>query len=199
MAAFTQEKGATLHLHTRATTVEHDEAGLVLSVTTEGPDGKSVRPVRGNLISSIPLTLLVQGLRPLPPPEVLAACEKLRFRNTLLVYLMVEGTDLFSDNWIYVHSKDVEAGRITNFRNWSKDLLPPGSTKTPLVCEYWCFDEDALWTTSEEKLIETATQDLEKTGLLKNCPVVKGKVLRIRRCYPVYEMGFRESLDVVVN
>lgn len=51
----------------------------------------------GSVVSTMPLDTLVKGLDVVPPSTV-RSLEKLRFRNTLLVYLRIEGTGVFSDN-----------------------------------------------------------------------------------------------------
>ena len=33
------------------------------------------------------------------------------------------GTDLFPDNWIYVHEPAVKVGRIQNYSNWSPEFM----------------------------------------------------------------------------
>jgi protoporphyrinogen oxidase len=149
-----------------------------------------------HVISTMPLTLLVRGLGDLPD-EVQAAVEQLRFRNTLLVYLNVEGTDLFPDQWLYVHSPDLLMGRVTNFRNWAPELCGPDATSV-LALEYWCYDEDALWKESNESLIERATREMRATGLIGDARVLAGDVFRIRRCYPVYARGYKRHLEPIV-
>lgn len=94
------------------------------------------------VISSMPLSLLVTRL-PEVPAAVKTAAESLKFRNTILVYLQVDQSDLFTDNWLYVHSPDLQLGRITNFRNWVPQLYGD-SPHTILALEYWCNDDDAL-------------------------------------------------------
>jgi protoporphyrinogen oxidase len=150
-----------------------------------------------HVISTMPLSLLVTRL-PEVPAEIKEAAESLRFRNTILVYLNVDGTDLFPDNWLYIHSTDLQSGRITNFRNWVPQLY--GNEKTSiLVLEYWCYNEDALWKASDAELIELGKKELIKTGLIKNSPILDGYVHKIPRCYPVYERGYKERLKPIEN
>lgn len=198
MAEGIEAKGGVVTRQTRATRVHHDGAGRVTAVEVEGPEGPRRLEV-DHLFSSMPLTLLLQGMQPAPPDAVLEAASKLRFRNTILTYLMVEGTDLFPDNWIYVHSPEVRTGRITNFRNWVPEILPEGSTKSPLVVEFWCFDDDEIWTAPEDELVAQAARELESLGLVRQQDVGAGKVVRLRRCYPVYEKGYRQHLDPIVE
>ena len=89
-----------------------------------------------HVVSTMPLTRLVEGLEGTPAP-ILELAGRLRFRNTVLVYLDVAATDLFPDQWIYIHADDVVVGRVTNFRNWVPELYGD-LTSTVLALEYWC-------------------------------------------------------------
>ena len=92
------------------------------------------------VISTMPLTALVQRM-PETPPRVLEASRGLTFRNTIIVYLEIAQSDLCRDNWLYIHSPDLRAGRITNFRNWSPKLYGE-SPHTIVAIEYWCNDDE---------------------------------------------------------
>ncbi len=62
---------------------------------------------------------------------------------------------MFPDQWIYIHAKELRAGRVTNFRNWSEGIRK-GETDTILCLEYWCNDDDAIWQENEQSLINLA-------------------------------------------
>ena len=150
------------------------------------------------VVSTMPLTLLVKGLKDVPA-DVAAAAEKLYFRNTILVYLEVDSMELFADNWIYVHSPEVKHGRITNFRNWSRQINR--DKKTTILCmEFWAFDEDEIWKDKDENIAELAKKEIH---LLKLVPpetkILNTFVLKVPRCYPVYETGYQVNLKKVEN
>jgi len=150
-----------------------------------------------HVISTMPLTLLVQGLGDLPR-EVQHGVEQLRFRNTILVYLNVDDPNLFKDQWLYVHSPELGMGRVTNFRNWAPDLY--GESKTSILAlEFWCYDDDAIWKEDQVALIERATREIRATGLVGDAPIVAGHVERIKRCYPVYSQGYKQHLQPVID
>ena len=150
-----------------------------------------------HLISSMPISLLVSRL-PEVPDAVRDAALSLQFRNTILVYLNVGAENLFPDQWLYVHEENVRMGRITNFRNWVSTLN--GEEKsTILAIEYWANDGDPLWNSDNADLIRLAEEEMRKTGLLADAPVLAGKVIKIRRCYPVYRTGYKEALRPVVD
>lgn len=149
------------------------------------------------VVSSMPITQLVSRMKNLPA-NVEKAAGKLRFRNTLIVYLQLKGGEIFPDNWIYLHSSNLKMGRITNFRNWVPEILN-GKKETILALEFWCFDEDDFWHWNDEQYIELAKKELVSTGLVKPTQILDGKVLRVPKCYPVYAHGYRKPLKVVEN
>lgn len=150
-----------------------------------------------HIVSTMPLSLLVKGIEG-APPEIVAAASRLRFRNTILVYLKLETSSLFPDQWIYVHSEEVEVGRITNFRNWVPELYGTLNC-TVLALEYWCNDEDPQWTAADQTLVARGEQELQKIGLDGSARVTGGHVVRVPRCYPVYARGYRKTLTPIVD
>jgi protoporphyrinogen oxidase len=148
------------------------------------------------VISTMPLTTMVKGLQH-APANVKMACDKLYFRNTILVYVEVDNKNLFPDNWIYVHSPEVIHGRITNFRNWCPSLYKDKSTSI-LCLEYWCFENDEIWKSSETEMGKLAESELRKLNLISaNDKVLNSKLLHIPKCYPVYETGYAKHVSVI--
>ncbi|MEI9917478.1 MAG: FAD-dependent oxidoreductase [Bacteroidota bacterium] len=150
-----------------------------------------------NVISTMPFTVMVKQL-PEVPKEIYDLANKLTFRNTILVFLHVDGVDLFPDNWLYVHSDDVQTGRISNFRNWVPEINK-GKYTTIVAMEYWCYNQDPLWNQSNDELIGLAKNEFIQTGLSKGRPVLDGFVYKIERCYPVYSNNYKETLKPIEN
>lgn len=150
------------------------------------------------VVSTMPITLMLQGLEHVPH-SVSASAEKLYFRNTILVYLEIDQLDLFDDNWIYVHSPEVLHGRITNFRNWSPEITQ--GMQTSILClEYWSFDHDEIWKKSDDELGALASEELFTIELIPpDAKVLNYKVVRIKRCYPVYETGYMHNLQPIIE
>ena len=112
----------------------------------------------------MPVTELIARLDPPAPTPVRDAAAMLRHRDFLTVCLIVEGADLFPDNWIYVHDPSVRVGRIQNFKNWSPDMVPePG--RSSLGLEYFCDEGDALWTTPDAGGVIPEWHTLAQTDL----------------------------------
>jgi protoporphyrinogen oxidase len=192
MARTIETRGGEIHLSSPVARVEVSGTAVT---GLELRDGTS-RPF-DQVVSTMPLTLLVESLG--SADSVVRDCvARLKFRNTLLVYLRVEATKLFSDQWLYIHSEAVSVGRITNFRNWVPELYGQLDF-TILALEYWCYDEDARWSEPDDSLIERAERETRAIGLIGSAPVTAGHVVRIRRCYPVYARGYRATLTPVVQ
>jgi len=190
MAESVSQRGGSVHLNTRVQSVrpcDHGQFELEL--------GSGERRTYSRLLSSMPLTHLVRAL-PEVPEAVMQATSALRFRNTILVYLRVAGQDLFPDQWIYVHSSELEVGRITNFRNWVPELYG-GSPDTILSLEFWCNPGDEKWLQSDAQHIERARQALGKLEFAGGAPIMDGYVVRVPNCYPVYDLGYRDRIAVL--
>ena len=167
------------------------ENGTAVALELENGERKEF----DHIISSMPITRLVNNLND-TPKEVLDACAELKFRNTILVFLKVEGQDIFPDIWLYIHANDLKMGRITNFSNWVPELNR-GEKSTIIALEYWAFNEDQIWNDDDEKIIDLGKEEMRATGLIGDLEITEGKVVRIPKCYPVYRMGYQEPLKKV--
>jgi protoporphyrinogen oxidase len=89
-------------------------------------------------------------------------------------------------------------GRITNFRNWIPDLY--NNKKTTIVClEFWTNSNESLWKKSETELGELAREEMLNTGLMGNGKILNYFIYKIPRSYPVYNAGYKENLNVIIN
>ncbi|MBK8808080.1 MAG: FAD-dependent oxidoreductase [Bacteroidales bacterium] len=151
-----------------------------------------------SVVSTMPLTLLVKGLQAVPD-AVSDAISKLYFRNTILVYLEINQEFLFTDNWLYIHSPNVKHGRVTNFRNWSPHLNK--DQKSTILCmEFWCFENDEIWNGDENNISKTAQEEIYKINLIPpSAQILNTKIIKIPKCYPVYETGYQSNLNEIVT
>jgi protoporphyrinogen oxidase len=162
----------------------------------DGPVVETARVEADDYISTMALSDLIAAFEPAPPPDVVAAAKRLKYRDFLIVTLILDHPDPFPDNWIYIHSPEVSVGRIQNFRAWSEEMVPDPS-KASIGMEYFCHAGDGLWTMSNDALLHKAAGELEQLGLASRKDVVDGTVIRQPKAYPVYDADYREALDVI--
>ena len=191
MTAAIEEEGGEVLLEAPVDRVEVVD-GRVVEVSAGGvtyslPDA---------VISSLPLRNIVEMVTPPPPAEVLEAARGLRYRDFLTVALVVDGEDLFPDNWIYIHEPSVQVGRIQNYRSWSPWMVPDPD-KACVGLEYFCFAGDELWTMDDDALVELATRELEELGLAPRSKVERGFATRVPKAYPIYDADYASRVAVV--
>lgn len=191
MAAKCIELGGTVSLNCPVEQVVV-ENGRVCGVKTAA----GVFPCE-HVVSTMPFTDVIEHCEAFGP-EAKTAAKQLTYRNTTLVYLCINAQEVFQDNWIYVHAANLKTGRITNFRNWSPDMLH-GQDQTILMLEYWSYDDDPLWGMNDTDLINLAKEEIVKTNLVKADTVGEGHVVRIHRSYPVYARGYEKPLEILQN
>jgi protoporphyrinogen oxidase len=162
-------------------------------MSAEGPGGEVVIAAR-HAISSAPMRELAQRLEPASTST--AEANALKYRDFLTVALMVEGEDLFPDNWIYIHDSKVKVGRVQNFRSWSPEMIPDPD----MACvglEYFCFEGDGLWSMADEDLVALAIDEMELLGLVDRRKVKGGAVVRQAKAYPVYDEDYAANVDAM--
>jgi len=192
MAEMLREGGATVLLERQVVRVRREGVrvtGLLVRhhSAEEEHDGT-------HFIVSMPLQELVLALDPPAPPEIQAHARALRYRDFITVALMTRKTDVFPDNWIYVHTPAVRVARIQNYKNWSRAMVPSPS-ETCLGLEYFCNEGDELWSLEDEALLELARREIEILGFARADEVFDGRVIRQPKAYPVYDSRYREHLE----
>jgi protoporphyrinogen oxidase len=191
-----RELGGKIRMGQRVVRCHYDAGDELWSVTHLDRDGQPRVTRARHVISSAPMRQLVNGLTPSVSDQCRSAANALRYRDFLTVMLILKDRAAFSDNWIYIHDPSVQVGRVQNFKSWSPEMVPDPS----LCCyglEYFCFEGDGLWTSSDEALIHQAKIELEKIGLAKASDVLDGCVVRQPKAYPVYDDNYASNVDTV--
>lgn len=192
-AARIRERGGQVLMGRELVELAYDEVHKLWRIAVATSDGKRENYTARHVVSSAPVRELVQKLS--PKPISLLHARELRYRDFLTVALMMNKTDVFADNWIYIHDPSVKVGRVQNFGSWSPEMAPAGMTCLGL--EYFCFEGDGLWTMSDEELMELAKLEVTKVGLAAAADVVDGCVVRQPKAYPVYDDAYREHMAMI--
>jgi protoporphyrinogen oxidase len=168
------------------------QGGWRLSATRA--DGGETTIRAAHAISSAPMRELAARLHPLPQTTLEAS--RLRYRDFLTVALKIKSDDLFPDNWIYIHDSKVKVGRIQNFRSWSPEMVPDESVAC-VGLEYFCFEGDDLWASTDDELVELAKKEMAILGLVNPAQVIGGAVVRQEKAYPVYDDEYAANVEAM--
>ena len=189
------EHGHPVLMGQQVVRVNHDQTG-VTGVVIRDIAGQDDSLTGTHYISTMPIRELVDIIYPPLPQVILDAAHALKYRDYLTVAMVVRKADVFPDNWIYLHDEGVIAGRIQNYKNWSAAMVPDAAT-TCLGLEYFCFEGDGLWTSSDSDLVKLAGTELVKLGMCKSDEIIGGTVVRQPKAYPVYDEYYKNHLKII--
>jgi len=193
MAEFAENKGSVVQRESRATKILHDE-GRITGIEYEHAGEITAEDVE-NLISSMPITELVQILEPAAPASVIKAAKSLGYRDQMYVFLIVDKPHITKDNWIYFPTTPPTFGRAMEPKNWIPAMSP--ENRSSLLLEYFVFEGDKMWTMADDELIERTVRELEWLGFMTKKEFLKGWVIRIKKAYPMWDLTYKVRLDVL--
>ena len=190
----------------------------VIAVKTEKGQAKAVVCQTENgplvldcdiVISSMPIKDLVGGLNDVPP-EIAAVAAGLPYRDFVTVGLLIRKLalknetktktmqDLIPDCWIYVQDTGVKLGRIQIFNNWSPYMVKSPENTVWLGLEYFCNENDELWSMDNEEWKWLGISELETIGVLEpGEPVLDWHVEKVRKAYPAYFDTYNRISELV--
>lgn len=190
-----EEAGSSVTTETKVIKVNHENFN-VRSITVDN-NGKQYDIEGKEFVSSIPLTHLAKMLQPSAPADIMEAASKLRYRDIVIVTVMLNREKVTDLTWLYFPEKDMPLGRIHEPRNWSPYMAPEG--KTHVVAEFFCFKGDKIWNSSDEELTAITVENLGKLGFIKENEVIDSYVVRAAKAYPLMEVGYREPYDKILQ
>src|ERR1041385_8818283 len=188
--------GGRIDMGRKVTRFSYDEASERWTVEFQDRQGLAGTIEAEHVISSAPMRSLVRGLIPRVSERTKRAADALKYRDFLTVMLILKERNRFADNWIYIHDPAVKVGRIQNFRSWSPEMVPDFD-KACYGLEYFCFEHDGLWDSSDADLIELAKRELIQIGLAQEGDVVDGTVVRQKKAYPVYDDDYARNVSII--
>ena len=147
------------------------------------------------VFSSMPLRTLINCLQPTPPRDVIDAAKQLAYRDVVTVAVPVGPESNFPYQWVYIPQNDVQVGRIQNYGQWSRWLMPSQWNGTCLGLEYY-VQEAERDTYDDDHFLRVARDDLQKLGI-KPIDSDPAFVVRSRFAYPIYDDRRADAVAVI--
>jgi len=185
----------SVHLSSPVVGVRHDGSRVLEVATRES--GEVRWWGAAEVISTIPIDELVRMLEPAPPAEVLGAAKELKYRDLIVLFLVLDREQVSPDQWMYFPDPDVFFGRMHEPKNWSPQMAP--ADRTGLAIEVFCFQDQPVWEEPVEQLLRRAAQELEDLGLIRASEAAGGTAVRYPNAYPLYEAGYRENMALITS
>jgi protoporphyrinogen oxidase len=117
---------------------------------------------------------------------------KLKIKNTTRIQTH---NQLIPDNWIYIQERDVRLGRLQIFNNWSSWLVKDPDTVW-MGLEYFCNEDDDLYTMPEEDFVRFAIDELAHIDIIEKEDVLDSVVIKMPKTYPAYFGSYDRFAEV---
>jgi len=140
------------------------------------------------VISTIPLPVLA---------EFFGIPNTLRYRGAKLIFIAVNKEEIIPGNasFLYYDDPEVIFHRVSEQKKFCPNGFP--KDKSVLTLEVAYTRGDARDHMSEEALIERATEDLTRTGLIQKDEAYGGTLVSLPYVYPLLTRGVEEQLTEV--
>ena len=165
----------------------------IFSIIYEDSERNEISVETKNVFFSNPLLEFISIYDSDVPQSVIDSAKSLNYRNHISVHITID-KKLFDDNWIYIHSPNLDMARIADFTNFSDDMSEAGTY--PLTLEYFCFEDDDIWNKQNKDIIDFALNELRNI-FDDEFNVIHSEVSRNANAYPVIKTGYQEHIDVI--
>jgi protoporphyrinogen oxidase len=183
-------RGGTVMLNSRVTAFHRKDHDIAAIAVTDS-EGHTYRMTANHYFNSIPLTHFFQLVIPEESADVQQAASTLYYREHITVNLVINGNQLFPDQWIYIHAPDVKMARLANYNNFSLAMVKDPA-QSALSVEYFTFQHEGLWQMTDEDLTQLAINELSYLRLVEKEMVQQAWVVRETESYPTYFLGYQE-------
>jgi protoporphyrinogen oxidase len=190
LAAFCGQE--QLHTNSRVTKIYHHRRRVT---AIEINAGEPI-PVE-EVVSTLPLPLLIQLLDPRPPQDLLALAGEMKFRNLIILAFFLARESVTPNASIYFPDRAFPFTRVYEPNNRSKAMSPPG--KTSLCVEIPCDPKDARWNASHEDLINLVQPHLIRLGWIKTEELLGTKIVKMDHAYPILALGLEEKVGKLID
>ena len=196
--------GGTILLNTTVTGLYGDGNIKIISAETKNNATGEIKNIIGDyFFSTMPIKELVENCKQLLVPEkVRKVAGSLEYRDFLIVGILASGLSIkdknnapVTDNWIYIQDKNVQAGRLQFFHNWSPFMVNhPGDAW--IGVEYFCNATDSFWQSEDASIINSVIKEMESIGIMDASLVKDAMVVRVKNAYPSYYGGY-ENFEII--
>lgn len=192
-----KKKGGEIIMNAKVVGVKKNSKDVLTGVVYE-KDGKKVTLKGDYVISSMPIKDLVAAMNDVPSKYAKIA-KGLPYRDYMTVGVLAHKlalknetnietiSNIVPDNWVYVHDKSVQMGRIQIYNNWSPYLVKDIKSTVWVGLEYFCNEGDKLWSMSDDDFAKMAIKEMVKINVLDSEDgVIDYHVERVKKAYPAY-------------
>ncbi|MGE3801337.1 MAG: NAD(P)/FAD-dependent oxidoreductase [Candidatus Kapaibacterium sp.] len=145
------------------------------------------------LISTLPISRLLQLLDPKPPDEILATSSLLGFRHLLLVPIVIKRPYLTPNASVYFPDSSIPFTRLYESKNRSHEMAP--SDRTCVVLELPSHPNSSEWASANDHIAELGLELINRVFGVQSEEVIAYKVDRIPFAYPILDLEYATHVE----
>lgn len=158
---------------------------------------KRIKVEFSKLISTVPLLSLTKLLFSEQQNEMHDLFQLIRYRDLILIFLLIDKKKVFDSQWIYFPDSDIPFARITEPKNWSTTMSR--NNMTSLCVEIFCQAGDKYWNMPDDDLVKITMEALSKLKAVLASEVKGAFLKRIPYAYPLMYLGYEKDLNMVLS
>jgi protoporphyrinogen oxidase len=135
---------------------------------------------------------LVKMLSPAPPKAVVSAANALRYRNLILLYLIINKPRVLKNCLVYIAERTTTFKRLSEFKHFTDNAAP--KDKTTLCVEICCNPDDDIWKEKDDIIFQKSMAELQGLDIVAQQDVEAYFIQRIPSSYPIYYLSYRNTL-----
>jgi protoporphyrinogen oxidase len=148
------------------------------------------------VVSTLPIGLSAEIMQGVLSEETQRHCKEIiSLNDLLLVFLHMDTPSLFDESWIFVPDPSIAFHRVSEQESFDPGMTPNGSI---VCCEIMSNENRPMSAKSNEELVDLALQGLAAMGYA-DYRVLKTRVIRLPKSYPVFRPGFEPKLRRVLS
>ena len=181
-----------IFLNTPINLIHHNEK-MIESIETAGGNKMPIN----SLVSTLPLNLLVNSMRPLPPKEIISCIANIDYRSIRLCILYLD-LERFTENAsLYFPDIDCPFTRIYEPKNRSSKMAPRG--KTCIVIEVPINQNNIILDTPRKEVYSIVLKYLINHGLINEEQILNYKIHEIEYAYPIIYKNIRNDIKNMIS
>ena len=184
--------GGKVFLNTHVDGIENVKGDWIVKTTHS--DGRRINFMAKYIISSLPITMLAEAIG----ETGVEGDDKLLFRHTIFVNLLISKTRVFDDyQWVYFQEKKYPFMRINEYANIISSMAC--SRYSVINAEIESFENDETWKKSDDEIAGEVVDILVKLKVLNFSNIIETNVMRVLNTYPVFTIGAKAVADRMLS
>ena len=171
----------------------HHKNNLIKNLILDNNEDSQIK----NLISTLPLNLLIKYLRPAAPKDILNISNNLKYRGLRLAIIFLDLKSFSNNASIYYPQSNIPFTRIYEPKNRSIKMAP--NDKTCIVVEVPCQPQDLIYNSSDDEFLDKIKYNLLKYTHIVESDIINSTSQKVPFAYPILDYEIEDKLNKLFN